>query len=79
MKFMMICFQMRRSSLLDLKLRQSALLFVRVFFGGYKIYIFKLNYNDKMCDYCKNKGHIKRNFYKLQNKDKLVTANQKEK
>ena len=35
----------------------------------------KSNNNEKMCRYCKKKGHIKLECYKLQNKNKRAAAN----
>ena len=37
----------------------------------------KSSNKDKTCRYCKKKGHIKSECYKLQNKNKKVAANQK--
>ena len=34
---------------------------------------------DKICNYCKKKGHIKSECYKLQNKNKRASENQREK
>lgn len=37
------------------------------------------NYSNKVSSYCKKMKHIKKDYYKLQNKDKSVATNQKEK
>ena len=39
----------------------------------------KSNNKDKIYKYCKKKRHIKSECYKLQNKNKKVVTNQKEK
>ena len=45
-------------------------------FGGDARGILKSSNKDKTCRYCKRKGHIKSECYKLQNKNKKVAANQ---
>lgn len=47
--------------------------------GGYMRGILMSNYSNKVYNYCKRQGYIRNDCYKLQKKEKIIVANQKEK
>lgn len=66
---MMPYFQKRMKRLVRFEAHGESLFY----HGGYGRDILESNFNNQICNQFKKRGHIKKNCYKLQSKEKLTT------